>query len=265
MRQQTWWTIWLILGVALGGCRSIRTVQKPMTPFEYRLVREQLVLHSDFPLPEQHRLIDEISAQRDRLSNKLELATTDEPIHVYLFAEDEAYYDFLAQRFPGFPPRRAIFVETDVQLAVYAHWGDHVAEDLRHEVCHGYLHAAVPRLPLWLDEGLAEYFEVGRGQHGVNRPHVELLHQQKTAGQWEPNMTRLEGLTSAADMTQQDYAEAWAWVHFLLESNDDKSKLLTDYLTALREGDTDASLSARLNKRLAGPELALVEYLESLR
>ena len=76
---------------------------------------------------------------------------------------------FFRDRYPDFPKRRAFFVETDTQLAVYAQWGDRVAEDLRHEVAHGYLHAIVPSIPLWLDEGLAEYFEVPRGQNGLNR------------------------------------------------------------------------------------------------
>jgi hypothetical protein len=68
---------------------------------------------------------------------------------------------------PNLPRRRAFFVETDTRLSVYAYWGDRVAEDLRHEVVHGYLHAVVPHLPLWLDEGLAEYFEVPRGLSGL--------------------------------------------------------------------------------------------------
>ena len=57
----------------------------------------------------------------------------------------------------GVSHRRAFFVETDTQLSVYAQWGDRVAEDLRHEVTHGYLHAVVPNVPLWIDEGLAEF------------------------------------------------------------------------------------------------------------
>ena len=56
------------------------------------------------------------------------------------------------KEFPDFPQRRAIFVETDAQLAVYAHWGPHVAEDLRHETAHGYLHSSTSHLPVWLDE-----------------------------------------------------------------------------------------------------------------
>ena len=261
-------TVWLSLCLsgclAWAGCQTMHTASRP-APFQHKLAREQLVVHSDFPLSEGHRLIDELTAQRDWLTAKLRLATTDVPIHVYLFTDDAAYYDFLDLRFPGFPSRRAIFVETDVELSIYAHWGEHVAEDLRHEVSHGYLHAAVPNLPLWLDEGLAEYFEVGHARQGLNGAHIEFLHQQHTAGEWQPDLTRLERLASAADMTQADYAEAWAWVHFLLESDDDKSDVLTDYLADLREGGAGAMLSTRVRKRLAGPELALAEHVETLR
>ena len=46
------------------------------------------------------------------------------------------------------------------------------ADDLRHEMTHAYLHAVVPNVPLWLDEGLAKYFELPRQQHGLNQPYV---------------------------------------------------------------------------------------------
>ena len=96
---------------------------------------------------------------------------------------------------------------------MYAYWGDRVAEDLRHEVAHGYLHAVVPNLPLWLDEGLAEYFEVPRGQDGVNRPHVELSPAVwPTAG--GPIWRGWKNCAKPTDMTQNEYAESWAWVAF---------------------------------------------------
>jgi len=257
----TSFTVGLCLCISsLVGCQSIRTNARP-TLFAHALKREQIVLHSDFPLLEHERLVDELCAQRDLLASKLELPTTEMPIHIYLFADDTSYYDFLDLRFPGFPHRRAIFVETNVELAVYAHWGDHIAEDLRHEVTHGYLHAALPRLPLWLDEGLAEYFEVGSAQQGLNILHLDYLNNQENL---QPNLQRLEQLTSAADMTQQDYAESWAWVHFLLESDVDKANLLTDYLADLQQGAT-LMLSSELQKRLVGPELALVEHLKTLK
>lgn len=262
--MRTVWVCWCLAASLLAGCQTLRLATREGT-FEHRFVRDQLVVHSDFHLDEKDRLIDELVAGREWLNAKLLLPTTDVPIHVYLYADDHKYYDFLEQRFPGFPSRRAIFVETDAELSVYAHWSDRVAEDLRHEISHGYLHAAVPNLPLWLDEGLAEYFEVGVARRGLNQGHLDLLAQKIAAGDWRPDMTRLERLTSAALMTQADYAEAWAWVHFLLESGDGKAEVITDYLTDLRQGAAGTELSTRVNKLLAGPELALVEHLDSLR
>jgi hypothetical protein len=228
------------------------------------ITRGQLVLHADFRLPQEHRLIDELVAERDLIAERLSLPVTSEPIHVHLFADEAAYQRHVARQFPGFPERRAIFVETDVTLAVYAQWGDNVAEDLRHEVAHGYLHAAVRNLPLWLDEGLAEYFEVGRGRRGLHRAHIDYLDGQRAVGAWQPNLQRLEQLANAADMTQLDYAESWLWVHFLLEGGDEKATLLTSYLNDLRTGQPAEPLSARLRQRLAHAEPALVEHLESL-
>ncbi len=250
----------LFASCSVLGCQSLHKAAKPSL-FAHQVQREQIVLHSDFPLQTHDSLVEELCAQRERVASRLSLPLTDVPIHVYLFADDQSYYDFLDLRFPGFPPRRAIFVETDVQLAVYAHWGEHTAEDLRHEVTHGYLHAALPHLPLWLDEGIAEYFEVHHTHRGLNLPHLNHLINQI---EFRPNLQRLEQLTNAADMTQQDYAESWAWVHFLLESDGAKTNLLTDYLAALQQ-DTTAPLSEHVHERFTAPDLALLEHLQSLK
>ena len=138
-------------------------------------------------------------------------------------------------------------------------------DDLRHELSHGYLHAAIPHLPLWLDEGLAEYFEVGSARGGMNRAHLRLLRQKQIIDEWQPRIARLEQLTHGNEMTQADYAEAWAWVHFLLESEHDLANVLLDYLAGLRHGEAGTLLSTKLNERLAAPELAMVEHLEGLR
>lgn len=263
---QTRWPIHLALCLStislstMVGCLAIPTATKP-TLFAHEIRHEQIVLHTDLLINQHERLLSELSTQRERLAQKLGLPTTDVPIHVYLFADDTSYYDFLNLRFPGFPHRRAIFVDTETELSVYAHAGDHLAEDLRHEVTHGYLHAALPHLPLWLDEGLAEYFEIGGTQQGLNVTHLDHLSSLEN---FAPNLARLEQLALAADMTQLDYAESWAWIHFLLESDVDKTNLLIDYLADLQQGAT-SRLSQQLQKRLAHPELALAEHIETLR
>jgi hypothetical protein len=171
-------------------------------------VRDQLVIHSDFSLPERHRLLDELAAQRMLVSQRLKLAPTSQPIDVYLFDTAADYDQFVALRYPEFPKRRAFFVQTEGRLVVYAHWNERVAEDLRHEVCHGYLHAALESLPLWLDEGLAEYFEIPSGGQGFNAPHVRELAAAIREENWRPDLKRLEAIAPNGSMTQRDYAES---------------------------------------------------------
>lgn len=250
------------IGVSLVGCQTMMTPTRSSVPFEYQLVHDQLVFHSDFPLPEEHRIYDELIATRAHLSETLKFSPSSEPIHVYLFGDQADYYDFLQLRFPEFSNRRAIFVETDVSLSVYAHWGDHFAEDLRHEVVHGYLHAAIPGLPLWLDEGLAEYFEVPRNLNGINKEHLKFLLAQKDL---QFDLARLEQLHAAEAMTHADYAESWAWVHFLLNGRGEWQNILIDYISDLRSGVEVESLNQRLEKELATPQLTAIEHLQSLR
>jgi hypothetical protein len=261
-----------LLAPTLTGClsspwaasRAAVAMPEANVEFHAPISAGQLVIHADFVLPPGHRMVSELTSERQLVADALGVAPGQEPIHVFLFADERAYRAHVARKYPNFPERRAIFVETDVQLSVFAHWSDHVADDLRHEVAHGYMHSSVPNLPLWLDEGLAEYFEVGRGWHGVNRTHVAHLRQQLTAGAWRPDLARLELLSEAESMTQLDYAEAWLWVHFLLAAHPGGNQIVTDYLQALQCDQPAAALSATLAKQLPDANAAAVAHLSSL-
>jgi len=264
VRGSTLRTMALMLAGLCGmGCaRFFRP--SPALPTRNALVREQLVIHSDFSLPTHHRLIEELTAQRSDVCTKLGIPTSDEPIHIYLFDTGERFAAFLDEHYPSFPPRRAFFVEGDTRLAVYAHWGDRLAEDLRHEVAHGYLHSVLPNIPLWIDEGLAEYFEVSRGFQGLNLPHVAELNRLLGTGAWRPNLQRLETLTTINEMSQTDYAESWAWVHWLLETTPERLQLARDTLQALRSTGAVQPLSLRLKQRVPEPEMMLIRHLQGL-
>jgi hypothetical protein len=251
----------LVAPVVFWGCARFRA--QPELPVRNSMVLDQLVVFSDTPLPRQHRLLDELRALRTITSTKLGLPISDEPIHVYLFPRADRFEAFLKTHHPNLPVRRAFFVETDTRLSVYAYWGDRVAEDLRHEVVHGYLHAVVPHLPLWLDEGLAEYFEVPRGMSGVNRPHVDEL--ARLGDEWRPALKRLEQLQSTSQMSQREYAESWAFVQYLLESSPENRTLLREHLQALIRSTPHPPLSdelARLDPRYAEH---VVEHLAVVR
>jgi len=215
----------------------------------------QLVIHADFPLAGQHRLVRELEGLRVEVSQELGLPISDEPVHLYLFENPERYETFVAARFPSFPARRAFFVETDTTLSVFAAWQDRVAEDLRHETTHGYVHAVVPAVPLWLDEGIAECFELPQSAQGRHEPHLAHLAGRLIEGTWRPDLERMESLAAAGEMSQDHYAEAWCWVHWLLASPDRRA-VLQDYLADLRRDPATAPLSARLRQAELGDVVA---------
>src|SRR4051794_6168632 len=145
-----WISILFSVQLLFGGCRGLPqpiTLSPPVKgppssslPDAYQTPVGQLVFHSDFPLPADHRLMRELTTERDYVNQTLGLAPSTEAIHVYLFRDAERYQEFLKRKYPNVPSRRAFFLETDTRLAVYAHWNDRVAEDLRHEIAHGYMH-----------------------------------------------------------------------------------------------------------------------------
>jgi len=227
----------------------------------------QLVIHADFPIAGQHRLVRELDGLRTEVSQRLGLPISDEPVHLYLFENATEYDAFAARQFPGFPARRAFFVETDTTLAVFAVWQDRLAEDLRHETTHGYVHAVAPAVPLWLDEGLAEFFELPRHEAGVHKAHVAHLAGRTLEGNWRPDIERLESLASAGDLSQDHYAEAWCWTHWMLCTTPERRALLQEFLADVRRDGKTAPLSIRLRHAPDTPPdlaAALKEHLESL-
>ncbi len=232
-------------------------------PGRHAVTRGQLAFHSDFPLADEP-LLNDMAACRDEVGRTLGLPESDEPIHVYVFENAEKYASFMRLRRPGFLQSRAGFKETENRLEVYVQWGERAARDMRHEIVHGCIHSVTPNAPLWLDEGLAEYFEMPGGVGG-NREHLDRLVSKLRAGEWRPDLPRLESLRPGDEMSGADYAESWAWVSYLLHSGDrQRSDLPGTYLRQLRQNGRSEPLSsvlARINERESDEVIMYVQRL----
>ncbi len=225
------------------------------------LVKDQIRVHALSPNPAQNLLIDELVELKTEIESKVgvALSSASKPIDVYLFKDELSFREFTAQSNAIFSDRRAFFVRSKDALSVYGFWGMRVAEDLRHEVTHGYLHAAFPQLDLWVDEGLAEYFEVNPDARGVNSAHVRLLGELAQNRNWRPSLQRLESITDPTQLTQIDYAESWLWVHFLISSPMGKEVLKTGLVSA---GSVDrVPWSVEIQRLMGNVEQPLLEHL----
>jgi hypothetical protein len=154
-------------------------------------------------------------------------------------------------RYPDLPRRSAFFVAQSrtiggsEDLLVYTYWGDRVQQNLRHELTHALLHSVLKDVPLWLDEGLAEYFELPPENYGVNPSHVEkLLHS--SGDLFKPNLARLEGLSKVGQMNHVEYREAWAWTHLMLRGRPEMKPVLLAYLQQMRTNPNPGPLGPRL-------------------
>jgi hypothetical protein len=257
--------LWLVLALmVLPGCWGLQRTPTTGLPTRHTVKSEQLVVQSDVKLPKNHPLIRDLAELRQEIARTLKLPLQEQPVTIYLFADELRYAQYLQTAYPNLPPRRAYFVGTPDELAVYTYWGEKIQEDLRHEYTHGVLHATLKDVPLWLDEGLAEYFEVTSQPRGLNGEYVTRLADALGNG-WQPDMQRLEQLDTVNQMQKGDYLEAWAWVHFLLHDGDAGRDVLLGYVAELRDNPKPGPLSDRLTAAIPAADDRFRAYAATLK
>jgi len=228
----------------------------------------QFVFYADFDVDRRLPIFTELANLRDQVYKDLQLPSANTLVHVYLFEDKPRYERFMKARYPDLPKRRAFFVAqpravgSSEDLLVYTFWGDRVQEDLRHELTHALLHSVLKDVPLWLDEGLAEHFEVPPGWQGINYQHVDHLLRGGTG--FKPDLARLESLKQVDQMSPQEYREAWAWVHFMLHSRPEAKQVLVKYLQELRATSTPGPLRPRLASAVSALDTLLISHLVQL-
>jgi hypothetical protein len=238
----------LILLAVLQGCATVRPPAGPsLVPTQFQTRTGPYCVFTNTPLPADSPSIQHLQSLESQIQTTLGLRvpTGADPIEVYILESPEAFRHFLMFYFPELPARRAFFLAQGSRRVVYTYFGGRLEEDLRHEATHALLHAAAPDLPLWLDEGLAEYFEIDEARAGLNADHIARLPDDLEAG-WKPEIRKLEMLKDVRKMTPRDYRESWAWVHYLLNGSAPNKALLLGYLADQRAGGIVTPLSRRL-------------------
>lgn len=225
----------------------------------------KFVFYADVPLQPNDPIFRELEDLPDQVQRELRLPAGNTVIQVFLFDEQEKYEAFMRDRFPWLPARRAYFIGDQKRpgaagdLQVYTWMGEHLRTDLRHELTHALLHEVLKSVPLWLDEGLAGFFEQPPGNDGVNPEHLDKLRKERPGF----DLARLEKIGQVGDMGKPEYRESWAWVHYFLRGGDPKARqALLDYLQHLRSTPTPAALLPRLKESVPEPERVLGEYVE---
>ncbi len=245
-------------GLALGCAYGRLPYAGTDAPKRHVVRCSQYAFTTDFPFDAEHELARDLLGLRDTVFGTLALPPGRTVVRVAVFDDEARYGRFLKDNFPELPARRAFFIQHGPEeLVVYAWRGGQLRADLRHEATHALLHSVLPTVPMWLDEGLAEHFEIGPERAAGNPRHVAGLRAALAQG-WRPNLARLEGCGELRDMGAAEYRESWLWVHFCLHGPPPARAALLAHLQELRASPTAPRPVPSLATRLAAavPEAA---------
>lgn len=220
------------------------------------------VCRADFPLNGVQGLLDELGQLQEDLTRLLKVPAADQWIEVYLFHDEATYRYYIGTYFPDLPYRRALFVKRGGPGIVLAYRSQELGVDLRHECTHALLHAVLPMVPLWLDEGLAEYFEVPAADRVYNNPYLSGVRWRARLG-ISPRLDKLEKKGAVDEMGSAEYRDSWAWVHFMLHGPPEAGDELQHFLADIRARTPPGLLSERLERRMPDVQHRFLAHFRS--
>jgi hypothetical protein len=227
---------------------------------------QPFVIQATFPLAEYDGLFLELPELQREISRTLGVPPARTPIDIFLFANAEQYREYTERHFPKVPYRPALFIWDGGSPAVYTYRKPDFDVDLRHECTHALLHSVLPVVPLWLDEGLAKYFEVPADQRASGHPYFDDL---KWKWSLRLGMVRtiesLERRQNLTEMDAADYRYSWAWVHFMLHGPKPAHEALVNYLACYQRSVPAGKLSVRLAAEVPNSTEKMIQHFKNWR
>ena len=163
---------------------------------------------------------------------------------VYLFAGEAGYQRYCKKILGSAVPHTAGLYAPELGQLLIWNLPDREAmwRTVRHEALHQYLDQVVGDTPIWLNEGLAEYYEVGERSAGrfrggpIHRLHVRVLLERGLV----PLATflALDVARFRAD-SQRHYAQSWAIVRFLLQGRTQHRQIFRSLFEQLENADPE--------------------------
>lgn len=242
MRNRITLTPLLIVAVVCAATFGNLNSTEPTTKWAAQKQVGRFHIHSDFILPDDEPLLGELLNISGEVSSMLAIPPDDQVIHIVLFESAKEYSRYLKFHFPKVPDRRALYIQRRSTGMLFAHWHTDVRVDIRHEVVHGILNSQSSPLPLWLDEGLAEYFEVVEEDRMHGNPYLSQVLSGVQQG-YVPSLEDLERLVTIEQLGVDQYRDSWAWVHFLLHRLPETRQLLIQHLAQHRSSSSTLPLS----------------------
>jgi tetratricopeptide (TPR) repeat protein len=162
--------------------------------------------------------------------------------------------------------------EDSNHIALQLEGFDESARIVFHEYAHLLLHNAARSIPLWMDEGLAEFYSTYTlerdGKHAnIGRPivpHVALLRERLVPISELIAVTPASPWYNERDRQSIFYAEVWALTHYLMTAAPDGPAGINRYATGIAQGgQPDEVFQRSFGRTPADLEKELRNYVHS--
>ena len=193
---------------------------------------------------------------RDALSQLSPGLALNSPVPTYIFVfRDAASFQPYERLYNGRPlDSGGYFLSRQLANYVAINGNQHGDERLviYHEYLHYVMHNNYAALPLWLHEGLAEYystFQAGKDEARIGLPipaHLLWLRQNSLI----PLATLFKVDERSPEYNESSrrggfYAESWALVHYLISGSPERRRQASEYLRLAQAGPPTDQLFAR--------------------
>ncbi|MFY7967480.1 MAG: hypothetical protein ACOVNV_00235 [Pirellulaceae bacterium] len=255
---------WLAGGCQLFGAVLGLSVARATaaTSWPHEVQWGRFHFHGDRPLGEAKQWAEHLEELAGRMEKELELVGADEPIAVMVLANQQILDRYLKRYFPEVGGRRSIFLRHQDRSQVFVCRHPGLVEDLRHEVCHALLHLSIPNLPVWIDEGIAEYYEVQESSEALHPVHGSRIAWLVRLGH-APSLKAMERDSFDPGSSSGSYGDAWGWIHFLMTHSEASRRVLVDHLAAMHAGNDRSTLHQRLEQSLGNPRLEFLRHYQA--
>ncbi len=208
-----------------------------------RLDADHFTLFSNVAPHRTKRIANQVGKLKQALDKSSVGMDTQSPLptYIYVFKNASSFRDYTIglDRKPARVAGFFVGSEDGNYVAINAGSGERPEEVVFHEYVHYWLDNNVPAAPLWVSEGLAEYYSTFYTRERfaeIGRPvfsHAAWLRDNKMI----PMASLLTADTGSPDYHEQDrvglfYAQCWVAVHYLMSDPESRGKL-GDYFQRL--------------------------------
>ncbi|MBQ2788388.1 MAG: hypothetical protein IJE97_02035 [Thermoguttaceae bacterium] len=250
------WGAFVAIWATAAGAFASNVVAAENATSEIR--RGPFIVRADFDLTPLEEELRELDSLLDEITRTFRLPKLRENVVVRIFRDEATWREYWNREFAPAPYRRALYDRKNYLFdrdgangRVYLCVNPLFKNDLRHECAHAVLAAALGRsVPIWLDEGIAEYFERPASERLTNATWRPRTIERLRRGEFS-TLESLEKLAGMNEMSPVKYCDSWAWVCWFLNGPDAVRDVLPQYLNDLASRKPFAAKPSKRLKAIA--------------